>query len=265
MDIEQIQTWEKLSVKFTKGEIVPDEQKKLDELRKIVIEESGQRTSGSGYVILGNWKWIYKDYFAAVQVGTCEKTHEIEDLIWWKSIELLENWVLSQCNKDLLQDINYWENLSLYLAKGKLPDDYRKKPGWADEVVKCKWGILRRKIKESVVSVVKSTSAEEKSPMLAGTIQERVEPLFNKILMRLNAEADTNNLETDQLLKLMNKLSSLLAEMKGETGKKDEGQVVNQNNVFIAIMNRDPSEKPPQQVLEAKAVEILQGEAYQLA
>lgn len=264
MLLEEIKRWEMLCARSARGELNPDDANELEELRKLVIESSGTKTSGSGYLVLANWSWIYGEYLTGIGIGKFKESDDLEDLIWWEVINLVEDWVLRNCDRKMLEKAEYFETMSHYLARGRLPERVSGVSGWSEEANRCKWGILRRKLKERVLEICSSDIKSEVAEVNKGTIQDRIEPLFNKILVRLNVEADEQNLDTDQMLKLMNKLSSLLAEMKGETGKKEESTVVNQNNVFIAIMNKNNKVLPSREILEAKAIEVLKGEAYEL-
>jgi hypothetical protein len=81
MLLEEIKRWEMLCARSARGELNPDDANELEELRKLVIESSGTKTSGSGYLVLANWSWIYGEYLTGIGIGKFKESDDLEDLI----------------------------------------------------------------------------------------------------------------------------------------------------------------------------------------
>lgn len=264
MRISEIERWEKLSEKWRLGSLNPEEKKELEEIRALLVEEAGRESSSAGFLVLCNWRWIFQSYSESVAISETERSDELEERIWWSSIAFVERWVRGNADSGLLSgDQNYYEALSEYLATTRLPNHLRSIPGWGKETVKGKWGMLRRELRSHVMDLL---NGEDKSDVMSGSIEKRIEPLFNKLLIQVNQEVDSNCLTVDDKIKLMNKMSSLLAEMKGEKKPNGDRIEVTNNNVFLQILNRSEGQQALMDMTSAKAKAkvILESGDYKL-
>lgn len=237
----------------------PDEEDELKELRGKILEHAGEGSDSAGFTVVSNYKWIFRVYEEAIELGGISQDEGLERKIFWKSVEFIEDYVYKNATKSLLVgDEGYYRVLSMYLNSDELLSHLRSRNEWRQEVIIAKWGILRRKLKEEVKRLVDEYRSDA-GVGLDLSVEQRVEPIFNKVLKQINSAIDADDLTQGEKLKIFDKLSGLLADVKGER-KVETGVQVTHNNVFAVIMQ----DKGDVKALQGRAKEVLAGEGYLL-
>lgn len=263
MRFKDIERFNKLGQKENSLEgLTPHEDDELLALRQVVREHCGDSSDSAGFVVVANAWWMYRPYLERVDAGLIEQSDEFESRLYWKLLRAIEKWVLENGSKKLLGKRMpsgpgmYYRNLSFYLSQERIKSGDEKE--WNPEILTGKWMGLRRELVEMVRGLV-GAEQEDAKGNLPEKIEDRIEPLFNKLLKDVSDAVDGGDLTPGEKLKMFDRLSGLLADMKGERQKGPQ-VVVTHNNVFAKIM----SNKGDGKVLEAKAEEILEGEGYEL-
>lgn len=250
-----------LSVKDGRGDANPDEQGELKHLRERLLENGGINSASAGLVIGSNFSWLYKPYEVLIEQGQLAASDELERDLYWSCINVLEGHVKANAMPELLKrggGQEYYRLLSSYFRSNRISEDTNKVSLWRDEPTVAKWMLLKGKLKSTIAERLRLHLESEK-PVIGNRIEDRVEPLFNKIVKQLNAEVDLDSLNTGEKIKILDKLSGLLADMKGERKTPDAVQVTH-NNVFNVIMENKKESKQ----LARAAVELREGEGYEL-
>jgi len=263
MKFKELERFEKLALRKQSlsgyDRITPDEEIELEELRGKIFENAGESSSNAGFVVVSNYKWIYKPYLELIEAGQMEKDTGLEEQIYWEALKLIEEHVGENGSRKLINE-DYFRVLSHFLQANLISGIWKNDKEWLAEPITGKWGILRKRLREKVLELSRERIGESLG-VLGTKVEDRIEPIFNKVLKVINKELDSNHLSSEEAIKLFNKLSGLMAEIKGEKVKNDGVQVTH-NNVFVKILN----EKRPEdrEKLRGEAIELLEGEGYML-
>lgn len=241
----------------------PDEVGELDVLRIKLMENGGIKYANTGSVVAANYGWIYAEYERLVAESQLERDSGTEDGLYGLCLSVIEDHVGRHSSKDLLKadERGYFRALSSYLKSMGIPTDVqfnKSSYNFNSEPTNGRWMLLRGKLKSSIAEYLREAISFRK-PSVGAKVEDRVEPLFNKILVQLNEEIDQEGLSTAEKIKVFDKLSTLLADMKGERSPLP-GALVTHNNVFNVILEN----KKDAAQLRSKAIELLAGDGYDL-
>lgn len=251
MLLKDLKRIEQLSIKGGRNDLNPDEERELKRLKEQLYENGGIKSGASGLVVASNYRWLYKPYMTLREQSQIEPDDVLEANIYWDCVKVIEGHVKSNGLVDLTKnEQEYYRELSNFLSSGRCM--------WTEEPVNGKWMLLKGKLKSTVSELLRGF-LEQVKPTVGNRVEDRVEPLFNKIMKQLNADVDAEGLSVGEKIKVMEKLSGLLADMKGERKQPDAIQVTH-NNVFNVIMENKKEAKQ----LQRAAVELREGDGYEL-
>ncbi len=261
MLLKELKRIEYLSVKEGKKDANPDEASELARLKQKLLENGGVNSAAAGLVVASNFRWLYQPYETLIDQAQLEQEDELELELYWDAVKVIESHVKSNAASELLKidgEQRYYKVLSGYLRSNRISENFDRASQWLDEPTLGKWMLLRGKLKSTIAELLRHRL--EAGRATVGTkIEDRVEPLFNKIMKQLNTDVDAESLSTAEKIKVMDKLSGLLADMKGERVKVDAVQVTH-NNVFNVIMENKKEVKQ----LQRAAIELREGDGYDL-
>lgn len=260
MLLKELKRIEQLSIKQGRNDLNPDEERELKLLKEQLYESGGIKSAAAGLVVASNFKWVYAAYQTLKEQSQVEADDGLESEIYWEVIKTIENHVKVNGSSTALGDgeQKYYQAMSHYLRNGRLLDGFHSSPVWKNEPVSGKWMILKGKIKSTVSELLRG-HLEHLKPTVGTKVEDRIEPLFNKIMQQLNTDVDAESLTTAEKIKVMDRLSGLLADMKGER-KPVEALQVTHNNVFNLIMENKKDSKQLRNV----AAELREGDGYEL-
>jgi len=255
MFLNRIKRYFAIRKRESQGVVTADELVDKDVIYSELMEVAG---SGSGLIVLMNWEYVYRGYEEFISGGVIEGSCEVEENLFTASINFVEDHVSKYGSRKLISevgDVVYYSEMNRWMSSNKVSSEFQ------GEVVNGKWGLLKRGLRDFGNKWVKEWSKGSGSSSLKELkIEERIEPIFNKVLSQVLDEVDGGTLTAGEKLKLFDKLSYLLAEMKGER-KSDIGVQVTHNNVFQVIMERKKEEGS---LISSRAIELLEGEDYKL-